>query len=78
AMDGTEKDLGWEDIGPNGGPQLRGAPSSAVSGTMGSMPEVGIGDAVTSAMVNHFAREFTSSSLSLWPGFVLQVRRYFN
>jgi len=37
-----------------------------------------ISDAVTSAMVNHFATELTKGSLSLWPQFVLTARRYFN
>eukprot|EP00913_Durusdinium_trenchii_P022924 g21525.t1 len=37
-----------------------------------------ISDAVTSAMMNQFARELTSSSMSLWPQFVQTTRRYFN
>jgi len=38
----------------------------------------GVPDVVTSAMVNHFAREISKGSLSLWPQFIGAGRRYFN
>lgn len=92
-MDSTEKDLGWEDAaeaggGGGGGSSGPGPVQWASSSGAGSMPGAvqmlggsetpGISDAVTSAMVSHFAREFTTSSLSLLPGFMESVRRYFN
>jgi len=79
-MDATDKDLGWEDAAPAGGGGSVGAgpvqwPSSSGAG---SSETPGMSDAVTSAMVSHFARELTSSSMSLLPGFMESVRRYFN
>ena len=54
-MDGTDKDLGWEDVGTGGrGVAGRSAPGAAAQ-------EGNISDAVTSAMMNQFARELTSS-----------------
>lgn len=38
----------------------------------------GMTDQMTSAMVGHFANEFTKGSLSLWPQFVLTAKQYFN
>mmetsp|Transcript_42320 Transcript_42320/g.78828 ORF Transcript_42320/g.78828 Transcript_42320/m.78828 type:complete len:318 (-) Transcript_42320:175-1128(-) len=77
-MDGTDKDLGWEDVGTRGVPGGN-IPSSAGRAHPGSQTEApNISDAVTSAMMNQFARELTSSSLSLWPQFVQIARRYFN
>eukprot|EP00931_Biecheleriopsis_adriatica_P090552 TRINITY_DN64517_c0_g1_i1.p1 TRINITY_DN64517_c0_g1~~TRINITY_DN64517_c0_g1_i1.p1 ORF type:complete len:315 (-),score=64.02 TRINITY_DN64517_c0_g1_i1:77-1021(-) len=68
-MDSTDKDLGWEDVGHGGAPGAGG----------GSIPMSGeVSGAVASAFVNHFAKEFTTNSLSLWPQFVQTVRRYFN
>eukprot|EP00930_Biecheleria_cincta_P044053 TRINITY_DN30222_c0_g1_i1.p1 TRINITY_DN30222_c0_g1~~TRINITY_DN30222_c0_g1_i1.p1 ORF type:complete len:338 (+),score=67.88 TRINITY_DN30222_c0_g1_i1:144-1157(+) len=90
-MDATDKDLGWEDAAEAGGgcgsagagpvpwASSSGAGNVPASAQMlGSGATPGISDAVTSAMVSHFAREFTSSSLSLLPGFMESVRRYFN
>ncbi|CAJ1452967.1 unnamed protein product [Effrenium voratum] len=71
-MDGTDKDLGWEDVGTGRGGSM--ASGQAATGRA----EANISDAVTSAMMNQFARELTSSSLSLWPQFVHITRRYFN
>eukprot|EP00435_Cladocopium_sp_Y103_P035555 s868_g9.t1 len=70
AMDGTDKDLGWEDVGGRG---VAGRPAVG-----GSLEGNNISDAVTSAMMNQFARELTTNSLSLWPQFVQTTRRYFN
>lgn len=69
-MDGTDKDLGWEDVGGRG---VAGRPAVG-----GSIEGNNISDAVTSAMMNQFARELTTNSLSLWPQFVQTTRRYFN
>lgn len=90
-MDSTDKDLGWQDAaeaGGGGGSAGAGPVPWASSSVAGSMPAAaqilgssetpGISDAVTSAMVSHFARELTSSSLSLLPGFMESVRGYFN
>lgn len=44
----------------------------------GGEGSAGLSDAVTSAMVNHFARELTQGSLSLWPQFVHSAKQYFN
>lgn len=93
-MDGTDRDLGWEDVGQGSGtakaPDFAsaavisglGAAAGSLGGQMGeasSVPGSGpISDAVTSAMVNHFASEFTKGSLSLWPQFAQTARRYFN
>mmetsp|Transcript_78239 Transcript_78239/g.198860 ORF Transcript_78239/g.198860 Transcript_78239/m.198860 type:complete len:333 (-) Transcript_78239:147-1145(-) len=83
-MDGTDRELGWEDVGRLGGAS-GGAPGSALGGSMeghvgdsgfGEVP--GISDAVTSAMVNHFAKEFSKGSASLLPQFLSTARRYFN
>lgn len=72
--DGTDRDLGWEDVSGN---INSGSSSGAHTAAIGA--EVpGLSDAVTSAMVNHFARELTSSSMSLWPQFMQTVRKYFN
>eukprot|EP00439_Symbiodinium_sp_Y106_P080722 s1629_g19.t1 len=76
AMDGTDKDLGWEDVGARGG--APGGNMAGRSGLPGKVEAPNISDAVTSAMMNQFARELTSSSLSLWPQFVQIARRYFN
>mmetsp|Transcript_59130 Transcript_59130/g.122292 ORF Transcript_59130/g.122292 Transcript_59130/m.122292 type:complete len:315 (-) Transcript_59130:15-959(-) len=75
-MDGTDKDLGWEDVGARGG--APGGNMAGRSGLPGKVEAPNISDAVTSAMMNQFARELTSSSLSLWPQFVQIARRYFN
>merc|ERR1740130_859207 len=55
-----------------------GAPAGSLSGQVGEAEGGPMSDAVTSAMVNHFATELTKGSLSLWPQFVLTARRYFN
>lgn len=51
-----------------------------VSGQMGAGKALpaGLSDTMTSAMVGHFAREFTQGSLSLWPQFIESARQYFN
>lgn len=89
-MDGNDRDLGWEDVGPNGpgggpGGSQGGSGPSAFAGATSFGGQVGgggvegnISDAVTSAMVNHFARELTQGSLSLWPQLVQSLRHYFN
>ncbi|CAK9003836.1 unnamed protein product [Durusdinium trenchii] len=76
-MDGTDKDLGWEDVGTGGARGVAGRASTAPSGAPEAQGQ-NISDAVTSAMMNQFARELTSSSMSLWPQFVQTTRRYFN
>merc|ERR1719183_3445412 len=60
-----------------------GAATGSLSGQVGEASGapgsgLGVSDAVTSAMVNHFASELTKGSLSLWPQFVQTARRYFN
>jgi len=77
SMDGSDRDLGWEDVGLQRQVQASGA---AILGQMSASEatSAGISDAVTSAMVNHFAREITQGSLSLWPQFVQTARQYFN
>jgi len=83
-MDGTDKELGWEGTAKDVAPGSRGDPTGALGAALGGQMgdggvEVpGISDAVTSAMVNHFAREFSKGSLTLWPQFVASARRYFN
>jgi len=69
-MDGLDRDLGWEDVGQG----EKNREGGAIAGQAG--PD--IHDAVTSAMVNHFARELTHGSLSLWPQIQHAARRYFN
>jgi len=82
-MDGQERDLGWEDVGQHSG-QSHGSGAAAGGAGAGGMPggqmgaEGPISDAVTKAMVSHFAREFTKGSLSIWPQFVQSARWYFN
>lgn len=77
AMDSTDKDLGWEDVSTQ--PPPGSMASNAVSGQIGegSSPS-GLSDAMTSAMVNHFARELTQGPLSLWPQLLQLTRQYFN
>lgn len=88
-MDGADRDLGWEDIGDAQGNGGNAATKTAPAGPMGGfgLPAGALGegpggaaisDAMTSAMVNHFASEFTKGSLSMWPQFVQTARRYFN
>lgn len=78
-MSGSDRDLGWEDVGQQRQSAGSGFGSFSVSGQMGTGSDTsGISDAVTSAMVNHFARELTQGSISLWPQLVLSARQYFN
>jgi len=72
-------DSGWEDVG-HGAASGTGNVPPAFSGSSGQegVPGGPISDAVTSAMVNHFAKEFTKGGLSMWPQFVLSAKRYFN
>merc|ERR1719482_722511 len=77
-MENTDRDLGWEDVGV-GGAQGGGQSASQVSGNMGSDFTSGLPvDAISSAMVSHFAREITQGGLSFWPQVVQTARRYFN
>lgn len=73
-MDGQDRDLGWEDVG--------GHSAAGATGQMGSFDGVagmpGVSDAVTSAMVSHFQREIMKNSMSMWPKFMVEARRYFN
>lgn len=88
-MDGNDRELGWEDVGGSAmagnmgsiGGAIATSALSNLGGTMaaaGEGGEGGIGDAVTSAMVSHLAREMTKNSLSYWPQFLASARRYFN
>mmetsp|Transcript_144284 Transcript_144284/g.268911 ORF Transcript_144284/g.268911 Transcript_144284/m.268911 type:complete len:349 (-) Transcript_144284:119-1165(-) len=83
-MDGSDRELGWEDVGGNAqdNPNAATAPSfmGGLSGSLGSPGEgnAPLSDAVTSAMVSHFANEFTKGSLTFWPQFMQTSRQYFN
>ncbi|CAL1143892.1 unnamed protein product [Cladocopium goreaui] len=90
-MDGTDKDLGWEARPFQMSTEATQLQRMLAAGellvalllagrlrhTM-DLPGNNISDAVTSAMMNQFARELTTNSLSLWPQFVQTTRRYFN
>lgn len=79
-----DRELGWEDVGSNAqeNPNAATAPSfmGGLSGSLGAPVEgqPAIADAVTSAMVSHFANEFTKGSLTFWPQFMQTSRQYFN
>lgn len=75
-MDGQDRDLGWEDVGGQSGAGATGQMGSFGGEGMPGMP--GVSDAVTSAMVSHFQREIMKGSMSMWPKFMLEARRYFN
>jgi len=80
---GNDRDLGWEDVGSKmeGGAQGGSHGSGFTSGPMGSMGQMGgevMGNAVTDAMINHFTREFSAGTLSLWPQVAASARKYFN
>jgi len=77
-MDGVDKDIGWEDLGPQG---QQGPAHGAVSGQLGSIDGLSgdLSDTVTSAMVSHFARELAQGSLTAWwPQLAQTARQYFN
>jgi len=61
---------------------MSGSGGAGPGGQTGSGSDVftsaGMTDQMTSAMVGHFANEFTKGSLSLWPQFVLTAKQYFN
>eukprot|EP00403_Amphidinium_massartii_P001467 CAMPEP_0178373858 /NCGR_PEP_ID=MMETSP0689_2-20121128/2079_1 /TAXON_ID=160604 /ORGANISM="Amphidinium massartii, Strain CS-259" /LENGTH=355 /DNA_ID=CAMNT_0019993813 /DNA_START=45 /DNA_END=1112 /DNA_ORIENTATION=- len=67
---------------PAGDPSLLKAASGHLAGAASAAALAsatgGDADAVTSAMVQHLAREFTAGSLSMWPQFVQGARRYFS
>lgn len=78
-MDAHDREIGWEDVGSQNAVGSGLAGSGELSGNMGSMqPGGNFSNAMTGAMVDHFAREFTRGSLSLWPQMVTSMRRYFN
>jgi len=91
--DGADRDTGWEDLGApsvhgTGTLHARHGAGASVppaapvaAGRMGTSGEEfpgGLSDAVTGAMVGHFAKEFAHGSLSLWPQVVQSTRQYFN
>lgn len=84
AMDGNDRELGWEDVGGNvAAGMATTAALGAVSGAMGQLGdgrggEGPMSDVVTTAMVSHLAREFSKGSMSYFPAFVEAARRYFN
>eukprot|EP00928_Gymnodinium_smaydae_P033672 TRINITY_DN24056_c0_g1_i1.p1 TRINITY_DN24056_c0_g1~~TRINITY_DN24056_c0_g1_i1.p1 ORF type:complete len:370 (+),score=74.54 TRINITY_DN24056_c0_g1_i1:112-1110(+) len=73
-MDDKDRDLGWEEVGLQQG-SLTGQMGGSVgsSDLQAALPV----DAVTGAMVSHFAREITQGGLSIWPQFMNTARRYF-
>jgi len=85
-MDGSDRELGWEDVGGNAQDNPNAVKATApsfmggLSGSLGSPGEgnAPLSDAVTSAMVSHFANEFTKGSLTFWPQFMQTSRQYFN
>jgi hypothetical protein len=83
-MDAQDRETGWEDVGSQNAVASSmmgsGEPSMQMPmGPMGTMQSGGnFSNAMTGAMVDHFAREFTRGSLSLWPQMVTNMRRYFN
>jgi hypothetical protein len=75
-----EGENGWEDVGLASEQGKSQGGQAAASGQMGSTGEIGgiMSDAMTGAMVRHFARELGKDSLSLWPQFLQSTRQYFN
>jgi len=78
-MESPEDKFGWEEV-PRGSGSMNTAqdmPSSQLGGgAFGEVP--GVGDAVTGAMMNHFAREFSKGSMSYLPQIMSTARGYFN
>lgn len=81
-MDGMDGDLGgWDDVGAPKATFGSGANPAATTGqgSGNADPVTGLySDAVTSAMLRHLGSELATSSLSMWPAFMLSARRYFN